>query len=156
LDWAPALSFAVLLLLTLTQARRPLQGKTWTYLRSLFPSWRFFDDVEPGPVLEFRIESEDALPTEWQAALATVQRAGLFLNAEGNLRLAYQSLVEQLVGDLDGVEVTAAPSLVAYRLAQCVVQERARALGLMRPRGSYRMRVRSGGEIEFESEGHAL
>jgi hypothetical protein len=51
------------------------------------------------------------------------------LNAAGNLRLAYQSLVEQLEAELDGVERALAPTLVPYRLVQRLVEERLRSAG---------------------------
>ena len=36
-------------LVTLRLSRRPLRSTAWLLLRSLFPSWRFFEAVEPGP-----------------------------------------------------------------------------------------------------------
>jgi hypothetical protein len=154
--WVLPLSFAILLLLTVVQARRPLRGKVWTYLRCLFPSWRFFEDVEPGPMLEFRVEPGGAPPTAWQAALPAADRAGLLLNARGNLRLAYQSLVEQLLDELDGVEQEAAPQLATYRLVQRLVEERARASGSAVPGARYRFRLCSSEDVEFESGSHSF
>jgi hypothetical protein len=114
-------------LVTLRLSRRPLSGTAWMLLRSLLPSWRFFEDVEPGPALSFRVASSDGQYGPWREAIEP--RAGasaLLLNAEGNLRLSYQSLVEQLEAELDGVELTVAPNLVPYRLVQRLVEQRAK------------------------------
>lgn len=117
-------------LLTLRLSRRPLRSKAWGLLRSLLPSWRFFEDVEPGPELCCRVALQGREYGAWQGVLE--QGAGaprVLLNAAGNLRLAYQSLVEQLEAELDGVERSLAPTLVPYRLVQRLVEQRLRSAG---------------------------
>jgi hypothetical protein len=150
------LPLGFLLLLTLVQSRRPLPGRAWAYVRALFPSWRFFEDVEPGPELQLGIASSEGAATTWHPVLPAAETGRLFLNARGNLRLAYQSLVEQLESELDGCEVESAPQLISYRLVRRLVQERALASGLVPGRGSYRFRLWDGEHVVFESRSHEL
>jgi hypothetical protein len=117
-------------LLTLRLSRQPLRSKAWALLRSLLPSWRFFEDVEPGPELLCRVALPGGEYGTWQGVLeARAASRGLLLNATGNLRLAYQSLIEQLETELDGVERSLAPTLVPYRLVQRLVEEWLRSAG---------------------------
>lgn len=156
MDWVPPLSLALLLVMTLAQTRRPLEGKSFLYLRSLFPSWRFFEDAEAGPTLWFCVESSEAPEAPWQPALLSRTASGFWLNAEGNLLLAQQSLVEQLLSELDGVREDVAPTLTAYRLIQRLVEETARKSRTSSAPVRYRFRLCSGDEVEFESESHLL
>ncbi len=153
---APLL-FGLLLLLSLRQSRQPLAGRTWQLLRSLLPSWRFFEDVAPGPELSFRVVVDGEQTGPWRSAIAPAPPRAFFLNAQGNLRLAQQSLVEQLWSELDGVTVDAATELVSYRLVQRLVVERMRELGLAAPRACYRFRLAisdSPADVGFESDEH--
>jgi len=121
-------------------------------LRSLLPSWRFFEDVEPGPELSFRVLPEG----DWLPAIVPATTRGFFLNARGNLSLLQQSLAEQLLTDLDGVEVSRAPSLVSYQLVQRLIEARVRALGFSSAsRYVFRLRF-DAEESAYESEEHAL
>jgi hypothetical protein len=143
---APLL-LALLVLLSLRQSRRPLTSRTWGLLRSLLPSWRFFEDVEPGPELLYCVV-QDGEDGAWQPALTPPAQRGLFLNAQGNLYLAQQSLVEQLWAELDGVETDAVSGLVSYRLVRRLVAERV-------PKDAhYRFKLVSGGSVDFESLEH--
>ena len=144
---APLL-LALLVLLSLQKSRQPLTGRTWVLLRSLLPSWRFFEDVEPGPELLYCVVGRGEGET-WQPVLVPPSRRGFFLNAQGNLYLAQQSLVEQLWSELDGVEVDAAPRLTTYQLVQRLIAER------VPERARYRFRLRSTDGVDFESEEHA-
>jgi hypothetical protein len=158
MGWIVPLLLGSLLLLTLRQSREPLEGRGFLLLRSLFPSWRFFEEVAPGPELRFCvIEGGEQGP--WQPALSPVLTRGVLLNAPGNLHLAQQSLVEQLWSDLDGVSVEAAPELTVYRLVQRLIVERMREQGLATPGARYRFRLVSGdgeSESDFDSEEHDL
>lgn len=145
--FAPLL-LGLLVLLSLRQSRRPLRGRTWSLLRSLLPSWRFFEDVEPGPELFFCVV-KDGRDGAWQPALVPPTRRGLFFNAEGNSYLARQSLVEQLLSELDGVAVDAAPRLTSYQLVQRIVLER------LPEQARYRFRLTTSDAVDFESEEHA-
>lgn len=142
-------------LLTLRLSRRPLRSKAWLLLRSLFPSWRFFEDVEPGPELCYRVAPRGGEYGEWQGVLEPRAAShGLVLNAAGNLRLAYQSLIEQLEAELDGVQRNVAPTLVPYRLVQRLVEQRLRSAG---NGAGFRYQFRIGDASDgYVSEEHAL
>jgi hypothetical protein len=96
--------------------------------RCLLPSWRFFDQVEPAPVLRFRSAPVGAAFGDWQDALIPPPRTpgSLLFNPAGNLHLACRSLVEQLLADLeDAAELGRAPhELVSYQLVCALVQRR--------------------------------
>jgi len=143
----------LLLLVTLRLSRRPIQSKAWQLLRSLLPSWRFFEDVEPGPELSFRV-----LPLgDWRPAIEPAKTRGFFLNPRGNLSLLEQSLAEQLLAELDGVEVSQAAGLVSYQLVQGLVEARVRELGLgTASRYQFRLRFDTAESSEYESEEHVL
>jgi hypothetical protein len=92
-------------------------------LRSLFPSWRFFDANEPSLCLYARVlqgEREIApfaplLPAHGRGALA------LLFNPRGNLLLACHSLLDRLVSELaerGPTPIEEAERLVSYRLVQ--------------------------------------
>lgn len=150
---APLL-FGLLLGLTLLRSGRPLRGRAWTLLRCLFPSWRFFEDVEPGPALTFAVAEQGASFGPWCEGLVAPTARGFFLNAAGNLALAQQSLVEQLLHELDGTREDEVLALVSYQLVQRLIAERARELGVVGAR--YKFRLGFGGEAAFESAEHAF
>lgn len=146
----------LLVLLSLRLSRQPLTGRAWVLLRSLLPSWRFFEEVEPGPELRFCVVGSGS-EGGWRPVLTPPARRGFFLDAESNLHLARQSLVEQLWSELDGVEPQAAPSLTSYRLVKRLVEERMRELEGRTTTARYRFRLVSSEaphEVDFESEEH--
>jgi hypothetical protein len=156
--WVLLLLLAVALVSTALVSRRPLEGKAWLLLRCLFPAWRFFEQVELGPELRFRFTLAGEQWSEWQPAVVMRERGlgALLLNAEGNLTLAQQSLVEQLAAELDGCSVDAVAALVPYRLVQRLVSERARAQGAVAP-GRYQFSLGwPSAEPAFISEPHEL
>jgi hypothetical protein len=151
---APLL-LALLVLLSLRQSRTPLPGRTWALLRSLLPSWRFFEDVEPGPTLSYCVVV-GGVSGPWRPALEAPRGRSFLLNADGNLYLARLSLVEQLWSELDGAEQDAASRLTSYRLVERLIAARMQEQG--EPTGAhYRFRLSSGDadEVDFESEERA-
>jgi hypothetical protein len=146
----------LLLLLTLWQSRRPLPGRVWLLLRALLPSWRFFEDVAPGPEASFTLAAPGADFEDWQPLLGPAPARGFFLNAEGNLHLLRQSLVEQLWSELDGVHLDAAPSLVPYRLVQRLIAERAVERRPLVAGTRYKFRLGTETSVDFESEEHVF
>lgn len=89
--------------------------------RVLFPSWRFFDSAAPTPRLMVRTAQPGEPLGAYHDALPALPRrwSALFLNAEGNLRLAYHGLLERLVSDLaelDEGDAESARQLLSYEL----------------------------------------
>lgn len=71
-----------------------------SFIRVLFPSWRFFDDIALVPVLWVRFSSE----ASWTEFLPKIKKRGwghLFLNAEENERMAVHGLLNRLASDLE-------------------------------------------------------
>ena len=64
-------------------------------LRALFPKWNFFDQVGHSIFLEYRGSESSS----WQRVSFEVprQNAGLFVNAEVNMKLAQIHVLEQFV-----------------------------------------------------------
>ena len=97
-------------------------------VRALVPSFRFFDNAAPVPVLLVRTASSVDAWGAFRAVLPPPRRtlSTLFVNARGNLRLAYYGLLEQLVADLNHIpddDSEAARTLVSYRLVQDLARE---------------------------------
>jgi hypothetical protein len=116
---------AALLALVLGK-RRLTRSPAWLLVRSLFPSWRFFEQIAPIPRLQYRVAPAQGDFGPWHDSLPPVARTpgSLLLNARGNLQLAKQSLVERLADDLDGLAPENIPESVSYQLVQRLVLER--------------------------------
>ena len=112
-------------------AQREVPGRTVHLLRAFFPSWRFYDDFNHLPVLSFRWRHAGGEFGEWTLCSPRPQRrlAALLVNTDGNLFLAENSLVQQLVTELQSVEPEEAPGLVSYRLTDRLVRTRLPADG---------------------------
>ena len=72
-------------------------------LRSLFPSWRFFDTIELTYVVFAREVPPHGAPGPWQPLIPPPARSllGMLYNPRGNLLLACHGVVDQLVDELD-------------------------------------------------------
>ena len=105
-------------------------GPLWQRFRVFFPSWRFFDRLGATPRLEYRRLNRpgddrwiDALPPPNRRALTEI-----VFNPQGNLRLAANSLLEQLlqaIEDTPGEENVAQsePYALVTRLVRwCLVR----------------------------------
>ncbi len=134
--WIWVIFFAVVLGLTRLKPRY-FKHRAFLLFRVFLPSWRFFEDMGEVPKLYFRFGIEDGALGEWLAVEQPESRGlgSLFLNARGNLFLAGNSLVEQLLGDVaelsqaGEVRVSQLRKTVSYRLLGrwVVWQLRARA-----------------------------
>ena len=130
------LALFALAALSVLRPRRALGGAGVHLLRCLWPSWRFFDVVAPPPQLRFRLladssAADTAVTGAWQSASVPEPRSwlSLFVDARGNLELAYGTLAERLLEELDGCSVERAQELVSYRLVRRQIEARLRELG---------------------------
>lgn len=120
--------FALYLLLVvgiLLWRSRALKGPWWFLLRSFFPNWKFYDVVGHLPRVWVRWQDPAGRwsePELWWPRLP-YSPWHLFHNAEGNLLLARQNLIDHWASDLAGSSVSHAKAhevsgeLVARHLA---------------------------------------
>ena len=102
--------------------RTSFNNSILSLFRVFFPSWRFFEDTCDRPVLYARVNGG-----EWQRVLNNPKRGllSLFYNPEGNLFLAYGSLLDRLLKDASelasGQERLLVDS-VSYRLVRNLIE----------------------------------
>ncbi len=92
-------------------------------LRGLFPSWRFFESFGQVPQLFVRLAKSGAEFGEWEPCLLKSDRNwySLFLNPKGNLILALNSLLEELVSDINDSDLNESAKIansVSYALVK--------------------------------------
>jgi hypothetical protein len=120
---AAALVLACLLLVILP--RGEVRGRGLALLRCFFPSWRFFEEIAPGPALQISTApgATELAFGPWRDAWAPAPRTAtsLILNARGNLELAYQSLVDQLWSEVEEQPADPATS-ITYRLVRNLIE----------------------------------
>jgi hypothetical protein len=148
------LALVILLVWLVRSERRPIDSRALMLLRCLFPAWRFFEEIAQAPELSYRVGVSEDVWGPWRPAIVAAARShwSLLANAQGNLRLACQTLVEQFVSDLESAP-NEPEKLVSYALVQALVEWRiglaeslARGLG-----GHYQFRVSAMTESEAES-----
>ena len=85
---------------------RFLDNAFFELFKSLFPSWKFFDESIDTPVLLYRFVSQKGPANEWQIAVPVPPRRwyNVLWNPEGNFYLAYHSHMQQLMNDLMTLE----------------------------------------------------
>ncbi len=83
-----------------------LKSRYFSLFRVFFPSWRFFQEVAYVPMVHVKVFTTDFREQEWQPLITKLQRSALrlFYNPRANLTLAYQSLLEQVVQDINDFE----------------------------------------------------
>jgi len=142
-NWLIAALFLLACVALALLPRRNATSHAWTLLRSFFPSWRFFEAIDPPPLLSYRlIDGEPA--GAWRAADITPppRRAlDMLLNAQGNLQLAYRSLTERLLSELDAPDPAA---LVSYQLLRRLVTTQLMAASSRELVQRYQFRLCSG------------
>lgn len=151
-------ALAVSLLVLASSVRGHARSDTARLFRALVPSWRFFQEIDPVPWLSFRSAAAGAELGEWREALLPGPRtlASLFVNGEGNLRLAEHGVVEALLAELDGRTHEEAQHLVAYQRVHAML---VRELGTDVERYQFRLVASDGAspdEEVFRSEVHRL
>jgi hypothetical protein len=136
--------------------RRTVNARGLALFRSLFPSWRFFEEIEAGPSLSFCAAPVGSDFGPWRAALTPSPRGptALLLNARGNLTLAYQSIVEQLASELDEAPDADPSTLISYQLVVRLVAFELLSTHERTPGTQYRFRIDTGAPRPFESRTH--
>lgn len=135
--------------------RREVGHPLVALVRVLFPSWRFFDDVQVAPLLLVRVAQGDAPFGTWQRLLVPPPRPwprSLLWNPDGNLHLAEHVLLERLlteVADLDESRSESVDELVAYELVVNLV--RAKVAAERRPAQRFQFKL-----VEDEAVGSDL
>ena len=121
---------------------REFKGWAWKLFRVFFPSWRFFQELGSVPVLRFKILENPG--GEWIRCLEPAPRGwgSLFLNAKDNLRMAANSLVEQLIDDMSELQdEDEVESSVSYELVTRLVRFRIREARLAQAGQSFQFKV---------------
>jgi hypothetical protein len=138
--WAGAVLVA-LLAASIFGPRRAAKSKAWLLLRALFPSWRFFEDVGTSGELFYRIQRSE--PEPWTPAIDPSERrlGNLFQNPHGNLRFAQQSLIDQLLQELE--LSTPIEATVPHQLVCNLIRERIQRLGSSRLEDRFEFRILS-------------
>jgi hypothetical protein len=125
---AAVVALAILVVVAL-RSRRSARGVVLARLRVLVPAWRLFDRATASPRLFVRSAAPHHPLGDW-TALAAAPRgwASWAFAPAGNLALAYQSVVEQLVaalGELGEVSSDTDPAvtgLVEYDLVTAIAR----------------------------------
>jgi hypothetical protein len=147
----PAALLLVVLGLCVWLPRRLVAAPGLALFRSLLPSWRFFEQIEPVPALHHRVAPGGEDWGDWQETLTVPERtaSSLWLNAAGNLHFACQSLGEHLLAELGEAPALAEAEheLVSYHLVRVLVELRASAALRSSPALRYQFRL-VGGEPE--------
>jgi hypothetical protein len=123
---ALAAYFGLLVVFVLVKAV-PVKSPAIQRLRAFFPSWKFFDDVGHVPVLLARVGARADALGPWQPCLAPAPRPwhAPLIDAEATLLLAYGSLLQQLVADVEELPDDADhEDTVSYQLTHHLVQAR--------------------------------
>lgn len=92
-------------------------------IRAFFPSWKFFEDYADIPKVFFRTQDTD----EWRIVEEPLHRSlfKLVFNPKGNQALAFGSLVQQLLFDLNKTkDVPEFEKTTSYALIQELVRRR--------------------------------
>ncbi len=133
-----------------------LRGRKWFLFRAFFPNWRFFDAPGEIPCLEFRGIHPNGQEGQWEPCFLAsnclpkktlvMGCKRLFLNPEGNLFLARQSLLQQFADEVsDLASVNSSPSqvrsLTAYALVSSWVESVACSRGYSQ--SQFRLRILS-------------
>jgi hypothetical protein len=116
--------FVVLVGLSLVRVV-PVKSAAVQRLRAFFPSWKFFDDVGVVQVLMVRVGRDENDLGEWTHCLHRVRRRWYapVVNPEATLHLAYGSLLQQLVAEVEEMPVPYdVESAVSYQLTHHLVR----------------------------------
>lgn len=137
-------AYFVLLLVGMVRRGREISGPWLFLLRSFFPNWRFYHDIGYQPRLYWRHADDDAPWSDWTLFMprAAFRVRDLFHNADNNLALARQNLVDHLSADVQGLPDDGdARTLVTYRLVDRLVREQLQSRSLSVARYQFQVRL---------------
>jgi len=117
-----------------------LPEKDLKLLRILFPSWKFFEAITPFPKIFYRISHNGTHYSEWLSLPPSEpirNIKNLIYNPEGNLYLAYQGQIEQLLNDITELSSSNSTALIesltSYKIVYSYIKEQI----LLRHKGKY-------------------
>ena len=102
--------------------------KKWLFLlRAFFPSWNFFSDVGPDPLLSFRYGKDLEGWTVWSPVIDSIPRrfTNLFFNPVGNLLHAQRNALQHFLLDLES-ESRDVESKTTYCIVKNMVEVKTR------------------------------
>lgn len=100
------LYFLIITILSVIKTPK-IENQTLNLFKSMFPSWKFFDESTDTPVLLFRtIQNE--IYSEWNICLPPPKNQWykLLINPNGNFYLAHHSQIQQLLSELTHFDET--------------------------------------------------
>ena len=142
------IAYLIVLLISLL-SKTPVLKSPWLFLlRAFFPNWKFFHAVGPVPHLYARAgflnENQQIVWSDWIWIYPRRERhwGHLFHNADTNLGLAQQNLVDHFWADIDDLKVGQDPQqLVTYQLVQRLIQKALNANYLLRTHEQFELRM---------------
>ena len=95
------LYFALLLVFSSLRTRI-FSHRAIILFRAFFPSWKFFDEISPSPHLFFRTSKLGEDWSDWrETPRVDRKKNALFLNAEVNLKMSLDSVLERLISEIE-------------------------------------------------------
>lgn len=113
------LAYFALLAWAMRRRSRVVQGPWLFFLRAFFPNWKFYHAVGRPPRLWLRARQADGQWADWVLLYPRRPRRlwHLVHNADVNLALTHQNLVDHLAADINDLpEGADVRNLVSYRL----------------------------------------
>ena len=116
------LYFLLIILFSLIKFKE-IKSPTLNLFKSMFPSWKFFDESNDTPVLLYR-EADD-----WKICFSPpkLQWWHFFYNPAGNFYLAYHSHLQQVLGELTVASVEEATRFqdnLSYKMLEHFVRSK--------------------------------
>jgi hypothetical protein len=123
-------------------------------LKALLPSWNFFDEVGESYELQHRVRLGAGRWGVWTPTLIQADPrwvGALFLNPQGNLRLAQRSIGDRLVRALDEAAEGASPAVTqVHRELEDLVRSQVARM-MLGGDSDFEFRLASGENVVFSS-----
>lgn len=119
------LYFLIIIVFSLIKSPK-IESPTLNLFKSMFPSWKFFDESVDTPVLLYRLKKGEHFG-EWTICFPHPPKKWfhLFVNPKGNFYLAYHSHIQQLLGELDSCldkDISTFHQQVSYKMTENFVR----------------------------------